>query len=403
MRGKRRPRPRSRLRRLVLLLAAGLLVLQASPAAARELRRQMPFLRPLLMGDAYTAVGDESSGLFYNPAGLARVHDSSVEALSVQFAADRILTRLLLEPDEVRSEYEGLSPQGLDDIIGTSLFADLQLRLPFVVDAGQGIAYGLGVESLAAIEVVQDEFGLPALQVEAFLDETAFYSTFGSIGGLSLGLTGKVVNRAGLDKRIDALTLFALGPELNLDNDPDFKALSEGETRLRAGADFGFIYELPGFPDWHPRFGLAVLNYGGRNELLGYHGIEFGQRVDKDTPPTYGRLPLSVNAGFALSPTYNAIRYTFAFDVVDLAKTAIEGDSVNNRTRIGFEIGIGPHDDGTALFSVLFGWNATHFSVGVLSRVWIFEIGMGRYTVEKGPNPGANPEDRRVLLIAFRF
>jgi hypothetical protein len=104
-----------------------------------------------------------------------------------------------------------------------------------------------------------------------------------------------------------------------------------------------------------------------------------------------------------VSPTYNEIRYTFALDLVDLAKTALDGDSLDNRTRVGFEIGVGPHDDGTALFSLLFGWNATHFGVGILSRVTVFEIGFGRYTVEKGPHPGADPEDRRVLLIAFRF
>jgi hypothetical protein len=114
-------------------------------------------------------------------------------------------------------------------------------------------------------------------------------------------------------------------------------------------------------------------------------------------------LPLNVQVGFAVSPTYANIRYTFAIDLVDAAKTAIPGDSLNNRTRAGFEIGVAPHKDGTALFSVLFGWNATHFSVGVLSRVWVFEIGFGRYTVERGEDPGDNPQERRVVLIGMRF
>jgi hypothetical protein len=62
----------------------------------------------------------------------------------------------------------------------------------------------------------------------------------------------------------------------------------------------------------------------------------------------------------------------------------------------------GPHEDGSAMFSLLMGWNATHFGVGILSRVSVFEIGFGRYKIEKGDEPGAMPEHRRVLIFAIR-
>lgn len=406
MHGKPRPRLPDALRRRALLLCVLLLTLAATPLEARELRRQMPFLRPLLMGDAYVAVGDEASVLLYNPAGLARLEDGSVEALSVQFAADRDLTRLLLEPDEVQSEYSGLTTAELLERAGQTLHYNVQLRLPFIVDADDGVAYGLGVETLGAVKVIREPSGQPALDLEAFLDETALWSTFGRIGGLSLGLTAKLINRAGIDKTIDAATLYASGSELDLNNDPDFQAVAEGEDRLRAGLDFGFIYELPGFPNWQPRFGLSVLNLGGHESSRGghgYHGIEFSDPPDADTPPVFGELPLNVSLGFAISPTFHSIRYTFALDLVDAARTALDGNSLNARTRAGFEVGVGPHEDGTALFSVLFGWNAGHFGGGVLTRVWVFEIGFGQYTVEGGDDPGDDPLERRVILIAVRF
>ena len=281
------------------------------------------------------------------------------------------------------------------------------MHLPFLYLPGGGTAYGIGLESLGAVEVVKDNLGLPALQLEAFVDQTILWSWFGGSNGFSVGGTFKLINRAGINKVIDAATLYAAGTTADLNNDPDYQALREGKTRVRAGLDLGFLYQFPGADLWQPRIALAIQNFGGketgRTFHHGYKGIEFGNKPDADTPSLYGDLPLNVTVGFALSPTFAGIRYTFAVDMVDIAKTAIPGDRRNNRTRIGFEMGIGPHPDGTALFSVLMGWNATHFSVGVLSRVWIFEIGFGRYTVEKGTSPGENPEERRVLLFSMRF
>ena len=402
MRGKPRSRPLSRLARALLLLAV-LLSASADPAAARELRRQMPFLRPLLMGDAYVAVGDEASTLFYNPAGLARLKEGTIDVTPFEFSADRELTGLLLDSKAVQSKYNNLSSSDLKGLVGTSLFYDVSLHMPFIIATGQGAAYGLGVESLGAAEVVLDSLGLPAIQLEVFEDATALWSLYAQYGNLSVGATGKVVSRIGIDKTIGAATLFANGAVLDLKNDPDFQALQQGKTKTRTGVDLGLIYQFPGADNWQPRIGISVLNLGQYDSQRGPVGIEFGPVPDKDTPPLYGRLPLITSVGFAVSPTFDFVRYTMALDVVDVGRTAIPGRSLGTRSRLGFEIGVGPHDDGTALFSLLFGWNATHFSVGVLSRVTIFEIGFGRYTVEKGEHPGDNPEERRVLLIGFRF
>lgn len=89
-----------------------------------------------------------------------------------------------------------------------------------------------------------------------------------------------------------------------------------------------------------------------------------------------------------MSPEYIGIRYTLAVDIVDVTNTVLPGDDLALRTHVGMEIGIGIHSDGTALFSILGGYNANHPSIGVLARDWIFEVGFGRYTVELEPNLG---------------
>lgn len=386
------------------LLAALLFALQPAGGWARDLRRSVPFVRPLLMGDAYVAVGDEASALFYNPAALARLADSSVEAFSVQFIGDKKTTAVLLDEEDLKQEFGGLSASELANESGTTLFFGLTLRAPIVVDVEDNSAWGFALDGLSDLEVFIDQAGLPALSIETFIDQVAFVSWFGRLGDhVALGATFKLINRAGIDKEIDFATLFASGPELELENDPTFQELQEGKRRLRTGLDLGLIFEIPGSENWQPRFGLSALNIGDYDSQRGWLGIEFGNRPSENQPPVAGELPLIVSLGFAVSPTFGNIRYTFALDMVDLARTALEGDSLNNRTRVGFELGIGPHKDGTALFSLLFGWNATHFGVGVLSRVWIFEIGFGRYTVERGEQPGDQPQERRVVLIGLRF
>jgi len=389
------------------LLAVALLVAWPGPPQANELRRNMPFLRAMLMGDATVAVGDEASTMLYNPAGLARLEDDSIEIFTLQFSSDKDLSRVLLEGEETSTLYENWSLNDLNSAIGTTLNMEWALRMPIITDVERGRAYGLGVDYLFDLEIVPDGL-LAAVELETFFDEIVFTSFFKQIGGLSVGANVKYINRIGLHKQIDALTMFATGfasGDLDLENDADYAAMVSGQKSYsKIGVDLGMIWELGFAEDWHPRFGVTALNIGSYDkDEKKWKGIEFGVRRNRDDPPLGGELPLNVSAGIAVSPTFANIRTTFALDMVDIGRTAIEGDSRNNRTRLGVELGFGPHEDGTALFSVLFGWNATHFSTGILSRVWIMEIGFGRYIVERGSEPGKQPEERRTVIIGFRW
>jgi hypothetical protein len=131
--------------------------------------------------------------------------------------------------------------------------------------------------------------------------------------------------------------------------------------------------------------------------------MEFGSRPIAEDPPQAGLLPQINTLGFAVSPTYNGIRYTLAVDIVDVTATVLPGDDLLLRSRLGLEIGIGVRKDGTALLSLLGGFNAAQSSLGILTRVWIFEVGLGTYTVERGEKAGANPDNRNVLVFGFRI
>lgn len=405
----RRPEPR-RARGLLVLLLAGLPLLAGlwpgaapAPLQAQELRRSMPHIRNLLMGGTGVALADEPMGFFYNPATLAGLQDGSLELLLPQIVVDDNVRLAIDDPDTFAERYEGLTVEEFGDLIGTSLYSQANIRSPFLFSAEGDIAMGVGADALFNFRVVEDFFGLPALSVEYYSDivfQLGFATTVGE--DLWLGVGPKVISRSGLVKTIDLFTLFALGPELDPESDPDFKQAVEGKRYLAGGLDLGAVYNLPFARHWKPRIGLAAVSLGsaGGGE---YGGMEFGPISESTEEPIAGTLPLIASAGFAVSPTFNNIRYTATVEAVDVGKTALPNRYYNKRTRLGFEVGIGPHEDGTALFSLLFGWRASHFSYGVLSRVSIFEVGFGRYTVERGMNPGDDPDDRTVLSLGMRF
>jgi hypothetical protein len=392
---------------LCLALLAAALACGSPAAASTEIRRDLGHLRALFMGEAYVAVGDEYSTVYYNPAGPARVPADVTELivlLNLQF--NELVKEALTDPKALSAKYQNLTPGKFQGLLGTELFIqDTPLRV--VVARKSGWALGLSLETMGHAEVLGNPI-LPSLRLEAFADGILFGSWYGKWGdSLAVGMTPKVIYRAGIDKVFTFGDLFASGGTLDVKNDPDFKAISKGF--VSGGIDLGAIWDLPFWESGHPRIGFSSLNIGGYDGVKGLKGIEFGKRPTPFDPPIGGVLPQLNTVGLAISPTYAGVRYTLAIDVADVTQTVLPGDDWSLRTRAGFEIGLGIRDDGAALFSILAGCNVmgstcgNHPSVGVLARDWIFEVGFGRYTVELGPRPGVKPDTRTAFMFGFLF
>ncbi len=388
------------------LWAALLLAALAAPAwASKEIPRYFPQIRPLLMGDAYVAVGDEASTVFYNPAGIANLPETTTEiSLPLpQLVLGPIFSEALVDPDKVQRKYQNLTSSDLKDLLGTRLYSDVTLRLPFITLSERGVAFGMGIDALVNTEILGNPV-TPGIHLELHADALLFVTIAGRpTENLSVGMTPKLIDRIGIDKVFTFGELFATSSTVNLDNNPSFKDLKNGTTYTSGGLDLGLIYRFPIWEGWEPRFGASMLNIGGYDGNTGLRGIEFGKRPTKFEPPIGGELPLINSVGFAISPIYYGIRYTVAFDVVDVTRTVLPGDDWVKRTRLGMEVGIGIKHDGSALFSILGGYNATHPSFGILSRVWIFEVGFGTYEVELGQKPGDKTEKRTVFTMGLHI
>lgn len=380
--------------------------------AATEIRRDLTFIRPLLMGDAYVAVGDEYSTLYYNPAGPGRAPANVVEVIPVlAFEYNDLVKQGLTDPNALSAKYQNLTTSQFQDLLNTTAYLQVT-PLRVLVARESGWAIGLSVEALANIQVLGNPI-LPSLRVEFFGDGILFASFAGKWGdSLAVGITPKVIYRQGLDRTFTFGELYASGATLDLQNQPDFKT-AQKKAYVSGGADIGWIWDLPFWEDGHPRIGFSALNIGGFDSKTGTKGIEFGSRPTRFDPPIGGVLPQLNTVGFAISPVWErlGVRFTFAIDVVDVTETVLPGDDLLLRTHAGMEIGIGIHKDGTALCSVLLGANGSylaglnsdHYSWGVLARDWVFEAGIGEYTVELGQKAGELPDKRHVFLFGLKF
>lgn len=236
--------------------------------------------RALGMGDAFVAVADDYSGLFYNPAGLAR-RDRGQVNLSMSYGATPgaldfyngykdIGDNSSLSETDKQQKYLELIERHYGDVYS---FRTSPLE-GFWVRPNWGMAF---IPLDLSVELAMHKSVGPSINATVYADTTLAYGYGNNIysipGQFSWGITGKFVNRGYMNKRVTALDL-AGGQELISKND-----LAEGYT---IDADLGVLWT----PEIHgdgffssalrmarPTFGAVVRNiaetgFGSNLKLL---------------------------------------------------------------------------------------------------------------------------------------
>jgi len=263
------------------LLATSVLLLAQSSLAIEGLftgihhHYQSP--RALGMGDSFVAVADDYSLLFYNPAGLARLEESSIN-LSMDFGISS--SYLAFEKEITAATKSG----------GTE--AEQQAKITQVLQNNYGRIYSSRIGAFHGVYVgpnfgfavipadftteytVQDQ-AVPSLNARVYLDTTiaAGYGKeikgFDSAGRLSWGTTVKFINRGYFSKQVNLFDLAA---------DPEALRPEDMRDGFTIDADIGLLYTpfLPMDGFWsllrlaRPTFGAVVRNVGdyGFNQSL---------------------------------------------------------------------------------------------------------------------------------------
>lgn len=223
--------------------------------------------RALGMGDAFVAVANDYTALFYNPAGLARRDDGQIN-LSMSFAGtpgakDFYDEYKAIEEDNTKNDTQ--KDTAYVELI-TSHYGDVySLRLAPLeaewVRPKWGVAF---IPADVSVEIAMHKSITPALATTVYADSTLALGYGDDLhwfdyGRLSWGITGKFVNRGFYSQFINTSKL-ATSSEIVRKED-----LSEGYT---VDADLGMLWtpEIPseGFWSWmqyvRPTFGAVVRN-----------------------------------------------------------------------------------------------------------------------------------------------
>jgi len=286
----------------------------ASSAHARPARPFYQATRSLAMGDAYTAVGTDFEAVYYNPAGIAK----------------RTRPRLKL------MDIEANVSQGFVSLFDGSFtkFLNMQQILEDTQD-NPGKPYGLGMAFLPQFLVRNFSVGvLLRAQTEASYNATNattnMYSAadFGGYihygvalaGGIfKLGVGGKMLNRAELDKSYTAAEISAGGMDFS----------NEWKEGLGFGVDLGILLTLPVAS--LPTFGVSVQDFGSTT-FQDKRVIFTGDGAPAGAPDP---IEQKINVGYSMIIKQGrGVRTVIAIDYKDV--TRVENDYIGH-LHAGFE------------------------------------------------------------------
>lgn len=344
--------------------------------------------RALGMGNAFTAVADDYSTLFYNPAGLARLEEGQVN-LGLGVALDTKTLDLKSDIDEVSGNDDiGEMVELLEKNYGNHYSA----RLPTVNAIWARPKWGFAfIPADLSIEMEIHQLAAASLNVIATQDSTIAYGRGWDLkwlgkDRLSFGITGKAIYRLYYNKAL-------LASDLVFDNDI-FKTddAAEGFT---FDADMGLLWtpHISSRSWWRwtkPTVGLTVRNVADYGFVSNFHLLDDNS---KEPPRLYRRFDLGTK--FEL-PDWWVWKTRFMADMRDMGHP--------NYT---FQKGL--HLGAEFLWKMRSWWqggwrvglNQGYFTAGFTGKVGIFNLDIATYAEEVGPSDAPKSNRRYVAKMSF--
>jgi hypothetical protein len=281
---------------------------------ARPVRPFYQAGRALAMGDAYTAVGTDFEAVYYNPAGIARRTRPRVKLMDI----------------------EGSVSQGFVSLFDGSLtkFLSLQKILEDTAE-NPGQPYGIGIAFLPQFLVKNFSIGvLFRAQNEATYNEadttTSLFSSadlgayihygVALAGGIfKLGVGGKILNRAELDRTYTAAEIAAGGLSFS----------TQWKEGLGLGVDMGALVTVP--VAGLPTFGVSVQDFGSTT----FQDKRVFFTSDSAPQGAPENLEQKINAGYSMILKQGrGVRTVLAVDYKDVTRV---GSDYLDHLHAGFE------------------------------------------------------------------
>jgi len=338
------------------------------PASALEFDFFYRGIRPLGMGDAFTAIANDENAAFYNPAGLDSVKKGRIEPFPVTVEYASNTPKLMNDMSDIDTGDLPTTTDTLRKHIGKQQYVRVSM-FPNYTRRG----FEVGVLAQTKFKGVVHQPSYPYVDVNGGVDGAgvvALSRGFDAREGkdrLSVGITGMFVQRNGLAKRYTATDLA----------DKNYDFTNDMKTGSAIGFNLGAIYHLKKFP-FKPSVGLAIQNVGD---------MDFGNNV--------GKVEQTINLGVAINDFIWKFPTTIALDFKDIAGELGNDKDKGKRIYLGAEVGL------HKMFTVRAGLNQGYISIGAEFRIWLLKLSYARYSEEVGAYAGQKDDERHVFLISI--
>lgn len=318
-------------------------------------------VRPVAMGEAFTAVADDQNALYYNPAGLARLPGWSLEVFSFTLGANTNLTKNISDVMGNTAGAGGSKPAEMlelfEDHFGKNNHFRFSLNPTFVKKN-----FGVGLMFNQDMNMSLHPVNPSLLDIDSTTDADLRFS----------GAMNFIEDKLSLGATVFARNRYFVGDELEYsDADAFIKDKDNLKDNLQAmmksglgiGADFGLLFTP--VDTWKPTFGLSILNIGD---------VKFWKSPLKVGSGTPDPLPQSINTGFSVSPKYGmwTIRAAVDFREINLATPASQ------------KLSFGMEGGWRNIIRVQAGMKELAFTAGAELRLFILNVRYATYATQKG-------------------
>jgi hypothetical protein len=351
---------------VIITIIAALFVLGSSfDIMAKQYPRLYRGVRPLGMGDAFTAVADDENALFYNPAGLAKMSSFQIGIVNPLVEASEKSIDLVQDAGDANLDDTGEVVDLLKKYIGEHqhLRASLFPYVGFNVASVGVMVGGLGQATVDA------DIRNPVWP-EANVDMVMDYGALGGFG-LKLPLTGLSAGAAVKFLQRESLSEIYTAPDIAAE---DFEDRLDDDLKSGSGfsADIGVMYEMGFIPFIDTTAALVVQNVPE---------MDMGDAEDIDT---------QVNLGLSIGKSFSAFSFVGALDYKDITGAIEEDDDIAKRIHVGAELRF------LKVFAIRAGLNQQYFSAGATLDLWVLRFDFATYSEEIGAYAGQR-EDRRYV------
>jgi hypothetical protein len=378
-------------------LALSIPVVLAAPALAGNGTRLPPSnfvgVRPAAMGQAFTAVADDQNALYYNPAGLARLPQWSLELLSPILGWNSNITDNYSDIKDItgggsssqKDAVEKIGPV-IETISGENNYVRAGIAPYFVMPQ-----FGMAAYAQVEAEIVPHGQAVPTIIDFDFSGDTDMRMGYAhNFLGQKLSVGASVAYKERVQVLLEEFSLFDLTEISKSQSKQDELIKKHLRAGWGIGVDTGVLFTP--VATWSPTLGVSILNIG---DVTFRKGGPLSGVVDEKAKGGSGvpsSIPQSVNMGVSVTPTFGnwITRASFDYRDINLPLPA------SQKPALGVEGGWrGKYVSALAQGGLAEGYLSGGFEV----RLLLLNIRYATYKTERGYFPTQRPERRHVVQL----